>query len=169
MNIVILVLVVVQHLVNENVALGNDLVKVAIKRNKIVAETPITYNDEYTWLEPLEMPSGNNPSTQPLQLLSNKMLSNTQTDSVSVSIQYSFIADMGLELLKNWFKYARYGRINTNNISPNIIYDVVEYWSSWGVVEAETYLGKIADNIEIDNTESDTITIGITNASSRRK
>lgn len=148
-------------LVNENVALGNDLVKVGIKRNKIVAETPITYNDEYTWLEPLEMPSGNNPSTQPLQLLSNKMLSNTQTDSVSVYIQYSFIADMGLELLKNWFKYARYGRINTNNISPNIIYDVVEYWSSWGIVEAETYLGKIADNIEIDNTESDTLTLAI--------
>lgn len=148
-------------LVNENVALGNDLVKVGIKRNKIVAETPITYNDEYTWLEPLEMPSGNNPSTQPLQLLSNKMLSNTQTDSVSVSIQYSFIADMGLELLKNWFKYARYGRINTNNISPNIIYDVVEYWSSWGIVEAETYLGKIADNVEIDNTESDTLTLAI--------
>lgn len=148
-------------LVNENVALGNDLVKVGIKRNKIVAETPITYNDEYTWLEPLEMPSGNNPSTQPLQLLSNKMLSNTQTDSVSVSIQYSFIADMGLDLLKDWFKYARYGRIDTNKVSPNIIYDVVEYWSSWGVVEAETYLGKIADNIEIDNTESDTLTIAI--------
>lgn len=149
-------------LVNNNVALGNDLIKVLIKRNKLVAETPITYNDEYTYLEPLEMPSGNNPSTQPLQLLSNKMLANTQTDSVSVSIQYSFIADMGLDLLKDWFKYARYGRIDTNKVSPNIIYDVLEFWSSWGNVETEHYLGKIADNIEIDNTESDTLTLGIT-------
>lgn len=149
-------------LVNDGVALGNDLIKVAIKRDNIVAETPITYNDAYTYLEPMEMPSGNNPSVQPLQILSNKMLSNTQTDSFAVSIQYSFIADMKIELIKNWFKYARYGSADTTKISPNIIYKIKEIWSSWSEVEVEEYLGKIADTIEIDNTESDTLTLGIT-------
>ena len=49
-----------------------------------------------------------------------------------------------------------------NQISPNMIYEVVEYWSSWAVITPKTYLGKLIESVDIENTESDSLTISIT-------
>lgn len=155
-------------LVSDKVALGNDLIKIGVVRKQIKAETPITYaNQTIQYLEPLEMPSGNSANTQLNQLVSNKFKTNSHTDGIGLNIQYSFIADFNIDLIKWWFDYARYGDIENDNnnkplISPNIIYEISEFWSSWGIVKNKKYLGKIVDDIEIENTESDTLTLGIT-------
>ena len=150
-------------IVNKSVMLGNDLVKVAISKNKIVAETPITLNGSSYYLEPLEMPSGNNANNVLSQLASNNFKQNTHTDGIGLVLQYSFILDTSVDLIKQWFNYARYGTYGTSNddISPNMIYNVDEYWSSWGEVDKNQVLAKIVENITIENTESDTLTIGV--------
>ena len=154
-------------LVSEGVQLGNDLIKVAISKIGIQAETPIDFISDgvypYWYLEPLEMPSGNNASTNPIQLVSNNFLTNSHTDAIALTLQYSFIYDKSISLLKQLFKYARYGvqGITVNDISPNMIFGITEIWSSWGDFETITVKAKIDGDVDIVNTESDVLTIGI--------
>lgn len=151
-------------LVSDGVSLGNDLLKISIHKNKIVASTDINLSSSATYyLEPLEMPSGSNANTQINQLKSNIFKSNTHTDALSLSLQYTFILDRNIALLDQLFKYARYGTqgITINDISPNIIYDIVEYWCSWGNFENTQFLAKIVENVDIENTESDALTISM--------
>lgn len=155
-------------LVNDKVKLGNDLLKVSFHKNKIIANPNIDLsNSSIYYLEPLEMPSGSNANTQISQLMSNKFISNSHTDSLALTLQYTFIADDDALLLKQWFNYARYGTQDTTNqsidnrISPNIIYDTIEYWCSWGNYETKEILTKIVGDISIENTESDTLTISL--------
>lgn len=156
-------------LVSQGVSLGNDLVKVQVKRTLIKGNHDITITDsEYNWLEPLELPSGNSADTQVNQLLSNKFITNTHTDSLTISLQYTFILDKSIDIIKNWFDYARYGKQAngstipyTSGITPNMIYEITEIWSSWGEVEVETFKAKVVESIDIENTESDTLTITI--------
>lgn len=154
-------------LVSENVLLGNELTKLAIAKYSIVAKEPITLDRIDNWLEPLELPSGNNADTQMNKLLSNKFITNTHTDSLTVSMQYTFILDKNIEFLKQMFRYARYGKQGTleenyeDGITPNMIYRVKEYWSAWGEVNVEEYKAKVVSSIDIENTESDTLTITI--------
>lgn len=157
---------------NASVMFGNDLVKVAIQKNKIIvsdnANQNIVFGGSATkyWVEPLEMPSGNNPSTKLIQLASNNFKTNSHTDGITPTLQYSFVVDKSIPLIKQWFDYARYGDINVNQseslaMSPNLIYNVYEVWSSWGEVEIKSKLAKISDSSDIDITEGDTMTIGI--------
>lgn len=146
-------------LVNRQVKLGNDLVRVGIRRKKLIAKTTTDYTDNFSYLEPLEMPSGNSADTQANQLISNSFITNSHTDSLSLSLQYTFIANDSERLIREWFKYARYGL--QDFIKPNIIYEIKEIWCSWGKYEPITFLAKIVESIDIDNTESDTLTITI--------
>lgn len=156
-------------LVSASVKLGNDLTKLAFSKHKIVGEQTITIDSNKEWLEPLEMPSGNNANTQLNQLLSNKFINNTHTDSVNISTQYTFMVDESIDLISEWFDYARYG-IQANlttiattkkGITPNMIYKITELWSSWGVVRQKEFKAKVIESIDIENTESDTLTITI--------
>lgn len=150
-------------LVNESVKLGNDLLYIRISKKKIIADTPYTYSTNNHYLEPLEMPSGINANTNPISLVSNHFISNTHTDSLALSLQYTFILDTTKILLTQWFDYARYGTqgIATDKISPNTIYEITEYWSSWGSFESKIFNAKIVESIDIENTESDTLTISV--------
>lgn len=157
-------------LVNESVKLGNDLVKVCVNKKKIIAETPIVFTTPTKYyLEPLEMPSGNNANTKINQLVSNNFKNNSHTDALSITLQYSFVVDESIHLLKQWFKYGRYGTQYIGNasqdvqtMSPNLIYDIKEYWSSWGNVDIEPFIAKIVGSVDIENTEGDTLTLGVT-------
>ena len=152
-------------LVNANVRLGNDLVKVSFHKNKIVASENVEFrSDNYYFLEPLEMPSGSSANTVISQLASNNFKQNTHTDGLGVILQYSFIVDDGIDLISQWFSYARYGAyaITNSGISPNMIYNIQEIWSSWGAIGIINVLGKIVDNIDIENTESDTLSLSVT-------
>jgi hypothetical protein len=155
-------------LVSKDVALGNDLTKVAIKRLKIVADTDIEFpTASNQWVEPLELPSGNNANTIPNQLLSNNFISNTHTDSVAITLQYTFILDKSIGILNDFYKYARYGTQRRTTlpynyiISPNMIFQITEIWSYWGQVDVQTFKAKVIESIDIENTESDTLTIRI--------
>ena len=155
-------------LVSLDVALGNDLTKLGIYKNKIVADTDISILGTTYWLEPLELPSGNGASTLPNKLLSNKFVTNTHTDSVAITMQYTFILDKNIPIIYQWWKYARYGIqadgseiAYANGITPNMIYKVIEIWSYWGFVEIFKFNAKIIESIDIENSESDTLTITI--------
>ena len=155
-------------LVDSNVALGNDLTKLNVKKKLIKASTDITITDNDHWLEPLELTNGNSADTQVNHLLSNKFITNTHTDSLTLSLQYSFIVNKGIDLIKQWFEYARYGIqadgstiTYLNGITPNMIYEITEWWSSWGVISKYTFKAKIIESIDIENSESDTLTMTI--------
>ena len=146
--------------VNKSIKLGNDLTKVCVQKHKLVTkdlEQPLD-NVEH-WLEPLEMPSGNNADTQLNRLMSNNFVTNTHTDSITISNRYTFICDDDETLLDEWYDYGRYGTQTT--ITPNIIYKVTELYSSWGIVKKKQYLAKIVESIDIDNNENDVLTIAI--------
>lgn len=148
-------------LVGENVMLGNQLTKLGIRRLKVITSDnvsgDITFPEGHSWLEPLEMPSGNNADTMLNQLTSNNFVNNSHTNNISITNQYTFIIDENITLLKELFKYARYGI--QNYITPNIIYEIKEVFSKWGYVEINTFNAKIVESIDIENTESDTLTI----------
>lgn len=155
-------------LVNESVQLGNDLVKLSVKKLGILAQTPIDFTNDQNnptwWLEPLEMPSGSNANTNPIQLMSNRFIANSHTDALALTLQYTFIYDKSVQLLKQLFMYARYGTqgLTKNDISPNMIFEIKEIWSSWGEFEDISFKAKIVENVDIENTESDTLTLSLT-------
>ena len=150
-------------LTSENVSLGNELTKLAIKRYKTIKSDDGTldtiFNDEYTWLEPLELPSGNGADTMLNQLTNNNFVNKSHTNSISITNQYTFILNKQINLIRQLFLYARYG-IQTY-ITPNVIYKVVELWSSWGEIEEIEFDSKIIENIDIANNESDVLTISL--------
>lgn len=150
-------------IVNKGVMLGNDLVKVGISRVKVIGETTTYLDDSEHLLEPLELPSGNNANTNISQLISNDFKQNTHTDGLNITLQYSFVLDTNESLIEAWFMYARYGTYALSNagITPNMIYSINEYWSSWGEVTTVNSLGKIIEDMTIENTESDTLTINV--------
>lgn len=157
-------------LTNDSILFGNDLVKVCISKYGLKRDSGnIVYsNPTKHWLEPLEMPSGNNPNTRINQLVSNNFKANSHTDAITLVLQYSFLIDLNESLLSELFEYGRYGTININAssdigaMSPNLIYTVTEYWSYWGNIRKRDIKTKIGDSIDIEDTESDTMTLGIT-------
>ena len=157
-------------LVNYGVVLGNDLLKIALLKVGVEADEPIEFtNQPVYYLEPLEMPSGNNISTQVSQLVSNKFMSNSHADAMSATLQYTFIYDSENPFLKQLFYYGRYGMqglennvIDINSITPNMVFRMAEIWSSWGEYEWRALLVKIVENVDIENTESDTLTLTAT-------
>ncbi len=160
-------------LVNASVQLGNDLIKIWMSKLGFQAEQWVSFEQDGAvpgdFLEPLEMPSGNNANTQISQLVSNSFKSNTHTDAIALTLQYTFVYDKSIPLLKQWFDYARYGiqpdgeeTPFRDGITPNIIYEIYEIWSSWGDFEIIPVRAKIVESIDIENTESDTLTLSVT-------
>lgn len=152
-------------LVNNSVQLGNDLLKVGITKVGIDAKTEIGFGGAPTyWLEPMEQPSGLNANTQINQLMSRNFLTNTHTDSIALSLQYTFIVDFSNDLIKQLYYYARYGTrgLTVNDISPNMKFNTQEVRNSWGEYEIIGVETKMVENCDIENTESDTLTIGLT-------
>lgn len=156
-------------LVNASVRLGNDLVRLYIKKNKVILgdNSSHTFSSDYTELEPLELPSNANANTVMNQLRSNYFVPNSHTDSVAHTLQYTFVCDLSITLLKQWMLYARYhicdlGSENTikeTSITPNIIYNIREQWVSWGEIEFYNVLGKLNEDIDLKNTEADIMTM----------
>ena len=149
-------------IVSQYVLLGNELTKLSIKKHGVKTatglDTTLTNGVNY-YLEPLETPSGNNASTTANQLISNKFFTNSHTDGLTITRQYTFVMDSNIGLLKDLFLYARYGI--QNNIAPNLLYKVTEYFSAWGIVNVYEKLCKIVENIDIENNESDVMTISL--------
>lgn len=161
-------------LVSGGVRLGNDLVRVAIGKEKIVASNDGTQDIdlrvddevEYTFVEPLEQPNSLNANTENNILRSNFFLANSNTDTIVATLQYSFVCDMDIPLIRQWFNYSRYydcnlenGQITKNSITPNIVYSIKEYWNSWGNIEIRVVKAKLVGSIDIENNESDTMSI----------
>ena len=146
-----------------NIMFGNEITKVGVSKLKVVGATDYEYASNQYWLEPLELPNSNNPNTQLNQIVSNGFLTNDHTDNATPTIQYAFIMDKEIPLLNQWYKYSRYGTngLGANVVSPNTIYQITEYSSCWGEVEENTFLAKIVDSIDIENTEGDVLTIKV--------
>ena len=156
-------------IVNSSVKLGNDLTCISLSKYMIIGNPNIELSGGTYYLDPLEMGSGINANVIPLRLSGNNFKENTHSDSTAVQIKYSFILSDS-NILKQLFVYSRYGTYPTmsddtpsyeNTISPNMIFDLSEFFCSWGVVDKYTYKVKIVGNVETDNTESDVLTIGV--------
>lgn len=154
-------------LTSQCTALGNDMIKLLFTKYKIKSSPDISLSEKWEILEPLELPSGNSADTQLNQLISNKFVNNSHTDSLSLSLQYTFIVDRGINLINQFFKYGRYGTQGTQTLSytdgitPNMIFKVREIWNTWGELEINEFKAKIIESVDIENTESDTLTITI--------
>ena len=150
-------------LVNNGVKLGNDLMKISVHTKCIEGQADYTNPTEY-YLEPLEMPSGNNINTKVNQLVSNNFKTNSHADALSITKQFTFICDETNPLLEKWYDYGRDGDIvqAKNGVSPNMIYATTEYYCSWGNYKKKTRLTKIIESVDTENTESDTMTLSIT-------
>lgn len=145
-------------IVDKGIKLGNDLTKLSIQKYSLKTDTGDNALDRVEhWLEPLELPSSSDADTQLNRLMSNKFVTNTHTDSLGLSTRYTFMVDDDETLISDLFEYARYG--TQTSITPNIIYLVKEYFISWGVIKMHTFKAKIVESIDIENTESDTLTI----------
>lgn len=152
-------------LVSSSIRLGNDLQFVSFTRNKIVADTDISLSGSTTtYLDPLELPNANSISTKINHIVSNGFTPNSHADTASPTIQYTFVYEENVVLLRNLFEYSRYGIVSatTAGISPNMIFDIVELWCSWGEINKYTFLGKIVESVNVENTESDVMTLQIT-------
>lgn len=154
-------------IVSGEVELGNDLTKVSFKKSLIKAQTNITLTDNVHWLEPLEMPNNLGIANEINQLASSNFLQGKQNTGINPTLSYSFVLDKSEPLIYQWWKYARYGiqgkesdnPTYSTGVTPNTIYEIVEYWSSWGTIEKITYYAKATENVEVENTESDAISI----------
>lgn len=150
-------------LVNSSVKLGNDLMKISVHTKCIEGQADYENPTEY-YLEPLEMPSGNSINTKVNQLVSNNFKTNSHADALSITKQFTFICDENNGLLEKWYDYGRDGDIvkAKDGVSPNMIYATTEYYCSWGNYKKKTRLTKIIESVDIENTESDTMTLSIT-------
>lgn len=150
-------------LVNNGVKLGNDLIKIRVNKKGIEGQADFTGTTKY-YLEPLEMPSGNNINTKINQLVSNNFKSNSHADAISLTLQYSFICDENIDLLEQLYEYGRFGivGITKNDISPNMIYNTREIYSAWGKYTNRDMLTKVVESVDNENTESDVMTLSIT-------
>ena len=145
---------------SDGVLLGNEMVKMSLKKLGAYTsdglDTTLADINE-TWLEPLELPSGNNADTIANQLISNNFITNSHTNSLALSRQYTFIVDTKILMIKELYKYARFGA--QTYTTPNMLYQLAEVYSSWGNVDIYYNKAKIIESIDIENTESDTMTI----------
>lgn len=152
-------------IVDKSVKLGNDLICVSLKKSKILGSPNYVYEDEDTYyLDPLEMGSGINAAVLPLQISGNNFKSNTHTESTTNQIKYSFVLNEDIVLLKQLFYYSRYGTYKDDDeyvISPNLIFELKEYYCAWGNADVNTFKVKLVDTVDLDNTESDVLTLGI--------
>ena len=154
-------------LVSAEVELGNDLTKISFKKKLIKAQTNITLTDTKHWLEPLETPNNLGIANEINQLASSNFLQGKQNTGINPNLSYSFVLDKSEPLIKQWWKYSRYGIQGketdspqfSSGVTPNTIYEISEIWSSWGSVEMNTFDAKITENAEGEPTESDAISL----------
>ena len=154
--------------VDYDVILGNDISMVSVQKYRINAKPNINLSDTDTYyLEPLDIPSGLGIANEISQLTSNNFLQNKHNSAINAQINYSFVLSKKIDLLKQFYKYARYGIVAKNSdeyasdISPNMIFKIKEYSSSWGEYEINEFYAKATDNIDTDKTESDAMTIAL--------
>jgi len=161
-------------LTKNNIKLGNDLVKVFINKDKIICSDDGTGDFAFTtptiyMLDPLEVGGGNSATTIANKLRSNAFVENSHTDSIAITHEYTFIYDTSIQLLNDWYEYAYYGdqkygsgnSLQQTSLTPNIIYTIKEIYCSWANIKAYTYKGKIVEDIDIGNTDSDVETIKV--------
>lgn len=155
-------------LASANTLFGNDMIRLAISTYGVKGNPNTIYsNPPRNWLEPLELGSGLSANTNPYQVLS-KFQPNTHTDAISNTITYTFVVNKSGFVYKLWL-YGRYGvgffnqgTLVSDNISPNTIFKIEEFYMSSGSSNKMTYYAKLVDAIEVNNTEGDTMTISAT-------
>ena len=157
-------------LASHSVMLGNKLTKVGIYKKKIEGETDYNFSTiTHYYLDPLELPSGNSLSDIDTLLKSNNFISKNHNQSMTLTLNYAFILDTDVALIKEWFMFSRYGisardsggNFTSETITPNLIYHIDEFIACWGVVNINGFDAKISGNIEIENSESDVLTIKV--------
>lgn len=145
-------------LCDKSVLVGNDLIAIGLKRYSLIKSNPITYEDDYTYLEALEIPTEMNLSSQVNYLRSGNFLPSTHNESNPITRQYSVIVDYSIPLLEKIYEYARYNE-QSEYVSPNMIYKLCEIENVWGECKLHEMKVKIFGNIPVAPADNDTMSM----------
>lgn len=142
-------------LCSANVMLGNDLVQVGIrkyKENGVVLE-----NQEYEWIEPLDMPNDYKTDILAYGLLDNGFKGSEHIQGYSSDISYSFIIDKESQFIYDTYRQTRY----LTSTTPNTIYQIMEVWSSFGNIEKNIFIAKMTNGVKVDKGDNDVLSLSI--------
>lgn len=142
-------------LCSANVMLGNDLVQVGIKKykeNGVVLE-----NQEYEFIEPLDMPNDYKTDIFSYGLLNNGFKGSEHIQGYSSDISYSFIIDKESAFIYDTYRQTRY----LTSTTPNTIYEIMEVWSSFGNIEKNIFIAKMTNGVKVDKGDNDVLSLSI--------
>lgn len=160
-------------LVSGNVVLGNQMCLFAMREHHIDNEAQTSYIQEIggvdTDLSPLEYidpaeTSGTLATSQiTSQLRSSLFMSKTHTDTISPTLQYSFVVDRNKHQVMKLYDYAKWGKrvasVHYNYACVNTVYELHEIYSSWGEYREEVIFAKLTENIPVEVSEADIVSI----------
>lgn len=142
-------------LCSANVMLGNDLVQVGIKKykeNGVVLE-----NQDYEFIEPLDMPNDYKTDIFSYGLLNNGFKGSEHIQGYSSDISYSFIIDKESAFIYDTYRQTRY----LTSTTPNTIYQIMEVWSSFGEIEKNIFIAKMTNGVKVDKGDNDVLSLSI--------
>lgn len=142
-------------LCSANVMLGNDLVQVGIRKYK---ENGVVLEDqEYEFVEPLDMPNDYKTDILSYGLLDNGFKGSEHIQGYSSDISYSFIIDKESSFIYDTYRQTRY----LTSTTPNTIYQIMEVWSSFGNIEKNIFIAKMTNGVKVDKGDNDVLSLSI--------
>lgn len=137
-------------IVDENVMLGNDIIKTTMK----VGTSGETYP-----VEPLEIPTATKVNDADNMYYQTSVPKPKTTNThISSTPTYSFVIDTSNALLLEMYKLARYQTMGTQIAHINYVWTIVEYMYKYGTLNKYTMKAKI-DDISIVPTNGDVMVI----------
>lgn len=149
-----------------SVMIGNQMCLFGIKEYKLDDSNKTSFTSTILYLDPAENSGALSTNQITNQIRSSLFMSKTHTDSISPSLQYSFVVDRNKPLIMKLYRYAKYGErsdsVSGGKICPNTIFELHEIVSSWGNYENNVIYAKLADNIPVEVSEADIVSIQCT-------
>jgi hypothetical protein len=135
---------------DQNVMLGNDIVKTTIQVGK---NTGTIYD-----VEPNEIPASLGLDTDGYNEWSTGYRGKERIIGVANKLSYTFIYDTSIALYDDLYAYSRYGE--GASTYANQIFTIKEYRYSYGVLKVNTFYAKVGET-NTSNTNGDVMTISV--------
>jgi hypothetical protein len=135
---------------DQNVMLGNDIVKTTIQVGK---NTGTLYD-----VEPNEIPASLGLDTDGYNEWSTGYRGKERIIGVANKLSYTFIYDTSIALYDDLYAYSRYGE--GASTYANQIFTIKEYRYSYGVLKVNTFYAKLGET-NTSNTNGDVMTINV--------
>jgi hypothetical protein len=140
---------------DENVSLGNDIVRFTIQEGK---NTGTTYT-----IDPTEIPASLAVTDDSYQTWNTGYQTIDRNMTIDNKIRYAFVYDRSIGLFNKLYRYARFGKAvgDVSAIDPNLVYTIKEYRYSFGVLITDTIYAKLGE-VQFSNTNGDVMMLNAT-------